>query len=93
MVKVLKGGTTGVGLGTSGKTRGGRSSTGDVGDVAVSDGRQDRLRDVGSLVPEDEAICFRWLEDRGVRRGGDKRTATAARASVSRPSEGAGAEA
>jgi hypothetical protein len=42
VVKVLKGGTTGVGPGTSGKRRGGRSSTG-VG-VNVGEG--------GAVVPE-----------------------------------------
>jgi hypothetical protein len=48
VLKVLKGGTTGVGPGTSGKIRGGRLSTGgvDVWDVAVSEEWGDRLGDV-----------------------------------------------
>lgn len=48
VVKVLKGGTTGVGPETSGKTRGGRLSIGvgvDVWGVAVSEERRDRLGD------------------------------------------------
>lgn len=61
VVKVLKGGTTGVGPGISGKTRGGRSSTGvrvDIGEdgvVALEEG-------VGpgeacSSAPEDRIVC------------------------------------
>ena len=42
MLNVLKGGTTGVGPGTSGKTSGGSSSTGvavDVGEVVITEGQ------------------------------------------------------
>ena len=62
VVKVLKGGTTGVGLGTSGKSSGGRSSAGagvEPGDAGVAppDRRRDESGEVCPSASWNEAIC------------------------------------
>jgi len=92
VLKVLKGGTTGVGPGTSGKSKGGRSSTGvgvDVGEegVAVSEERRDGPGDACSSAPEGELICVELIAEVGGVWEDEKRMAAAAYASVSRPSE------